>query len=593
MMKNSNHISPVFKRLHVSLARPLKWTTALIGLFVLFGLFTEQLKAQTIPMDDIREEQIRIQQLLTGSAYSSLTNRPLWQGVYEKTLNQPGYDFGLWTTKLSTEPFGDGNDFPFRFGVYEPTFRITTNSMVPYGDNNEAAWYGRGVNSEFTGGFWVSSDFITVTFRPQFVTHQNRDFETPRFIPVDEDENIIYAAEGIGGIIDNPFRFGSDPFSTFSPGYSSFRLHYKHIEAGYSTEPMGWGGNVNYPLLLSNNAPGMRHFFLGTRAPLRVPYVGSFEFSYIGAFPEDSEYFVWNEDEEQRDRFMNGINITYSPAFATNFHLGFARAVHTYIEPGGLKPEDFGLIFDPFFLEDFTETRGPLHLLKPRNHLNSIYARWIWPQAHFELYGEFYREDFAWDLRDLLMEPRHNSGYAFGFQKLVFAPFANFYKVNLEFTNMTPSFLQEVRAQNYYYTHKEIRQGHTHQGQVLGAGIGPGSNSQFLRVDAYKDWGRYGLFIRRLADNSHFHFQYDRSLQRSGLHKYRFGDYWRNRTDLTIGAKALVRYKNFHLESELSWTKLYNYGRFDYGTFNGLNISNFDPYDITNVQFQVSVSYLF
>ncbi len=52
-------------------------------------------------------------------------------------------------------------------------------------------------------------------------------------------------------------------------------------------------------------------------------------------------------------------------------------------------------------------------------------------------------------------------------------------------------------------------------------------------------------------------------------------------------------YKQIYVSGELSWTKLFNYGRFDYGRFGGLNIANFEPYDITNVQFQVSVSYFF
>src|SRR5690625_5072133 len=74
------------------------------------------------------------------------------------------------------------------------------------------------------------------------------------------------------------------------------------------------------------------------------------------------------------------------------------------------------------------------------------------------------------------MEPRHNSGYALGVIKLVEAPLADFYKLHVEFTNMTPGFIQEVRPQNYYYTNEEIRQGHTNRGHLLGAAIGPGSN---------------------------------------------------------------------------------------------------------------------
>jgi hypothetical protein len=546
--------------------------------------------SQTIPIDHLKEEQIRIQQLRHGSLYSSFTNRPVWNGVYDRYMDL-STESGLWGRKLDALEYDIG--FSFKVGVYEPSLKITANSDLPYGENNEAAWYGRGLNTEFKGGVWITSEYLTITFRPQFVSQANMDFEEPRFIPTDQDGNFLYVAEAIGNIIDRPFRFGSESFNTMSIGYTSVRLHYKMAEAGVSNEPLWWGPMSRYPLLLSNNAPGMRHFFAGTRSPLRIPYIGKLELKWLGAFPEDSDYFIYQPEEERKDRFMTGINISYSPAFAHNLHFGFSRVVHTYLEDGRLTGEDFGMIMDPFLLKNFLDTRGPLDNLKPRNHLNSIYARWIWPESRIELFGEFYREDFAYDSRDLLMEPQHNSGYAFGLQKLFDAPLANFYKAHIEFTNMTPSYLQEVRPQNYFYTHPLIRQGHTHRGQVLGAAIGPGSNSQFFSLDAYGDKGRLGIFVRRLADNSHFHYQFDRSLNRPEEFRQGFGDYWRNRTDLTIGGRGLFFYQQFLISGELSWTKLLNYGRFDYGRFGGLNIANFEPYDKTNVQFQVSVSYFF
>ncbi|TVQ64754.1 MAG: hypothetical protein EA360_11580, partial [Balneolaceae bacterium] len=173
------------------------------------------------------------------------------------------------------------------------------------------------------------------------------------------------------------------------------------------------------------------------------------------------------------------------------------------------------------------------------------------------------------------------------------APGAHFYRVNLEFTNLTPSFIQEVRPQNYFYAHPVIREGHTNRGQLLGAAIGPGSNSQFLSIDSYQEWGRFGFFGRRLADNNHFHFLFDRSLNRSEVFRQGYGDYWRHRTDLTLGVRALYSNSSFVLTSELSWTKLFNYGRFDYGRFGGLNIANFEPYDRTNIHVAIGLKYLF
>lgn len=563
------------------------------SVFVLLILLIScsQLTAQRVVINDLKEEQIRIHQLLYGSQFTSLANRPLWQQVYDDYLNLSDQDYGMWTKSQSANVFTLGSLDMFRGGLYDVQSRFTFNTTVPYGDNNEAAWYGKGLNSELFFGGWISSDYLTISFRPQLVYQQNIQFEHPRFVFRNEDGNLQYSTEAIGNIIDTPFQFGPDPFSTLSLGYTSIRAHYKAFEAGYSTEPLSWGANVQYPLLFSNNAPGMQHFFLGTRKPVRIPYVGHVEFSYIGAFPEDSEYFEIEEDQPDNRRFINGINLVYSPSFISNFHVGFARAVQKYLEFDTLKSSDLGLVLDPFFQEEFIRTRGKLSSVEPRNHLNLIFARWIWDESHFEIYGEFYREDFAWDARDLFMEPHHNSGYSFGFSKLLFAPYAHFYRVNLEFVNMTPSQLQEVRPQFYYYSHPVIRQGHTNRGQILGAAIGPGSNTQYLSIDAYKDWGRYGIYFQRLADNNQFHFNYDRSLNRPEIFRRGFGDYWRNRTDLTIGTRGVIESQHFILSADIAWTKLFNYGRFDYNTFGGANVANFIRNDRTNLSVQFSISY--
>lgn len=550
------------------------------------------MKGQTLPVDDFRIEQMRLQILLGSYNGFSFESMPIWFSRYEEVMKNSSDGYGIWSEINPLTKLYQDERF-FHVGLYEPHIRLTSNSSLPYGENNEGAWYGRGFHSELFAGLWISSDYVTLTFRPQWVYHQNLPFEYPRFISYGENGDPLYQSEAIGEYIDAPFRFGSPAFTSWSTGYSSIRFHYKSLETGFGTDPMRWGSMPKYPLLLSNNAPGMPHFFLATRSPLRIPYAGKLSATLIGSFPENSDYFETN-DTEIASRFMNGINLSFTPSIASNFTLGFARILQVYLENDRFQFSDLGIILDPFYLENFIRARGPLDQNRTRQQMNLIYFRWLWPENNFELFGEFYREDFAWDSRDLMMQPRHNSGYAFGFNKLFFAPLANVYKVAFELTNLTPSYLQEVRPQNYFYAHPVIRQGHTHRGQLLGAAIGPGSNSQSLDIISYQNWGRFGLFFRRLADNNHFHYQYDRSLNRPEIFRGGFGDYWRNRTDMTIGTRFLYKTQNSLLiQGEFSWTKLFNYGRYDYGRFGGLNISNFTPYDSTNLQFQLGFTYQF
>ena len=144
-----------------------------------------------------------------------------------------------------------------RAGIYEPVLTNTYNTALPYNRNNGSAWYGKGLSTEFQGGVYLTSDYLTITFRPHITYTQNRDFPKPRFIPTDSEGNPKYRA--IFGNIDMPYRFGPDAYTDFDMGLSSARIHYKSMEAGISTEPLWWGPGIQNALLLSNNAAVLLH----------------------------------------------------------------------------------------------------------------------------------------------------------------------------------------------------------------------------------------------------------------------------------------------------------------------------------------------
>src|SRR5699024_5581615 len=151
-----------------------------------------------------------------------------------------------------------------------------------------AAWYGRGLNTEFKFGFYITSKYATITFRPDFIYTQNKYFKPPRYTPHYPNGDIRWANPGklpqyrLANLIDLPFRFGPDYYTTFNLGLSSFRIHYKQIEAGFSTENLWWGPGVQYALAMSNNAAGLPHVFIGTRSPVSLPLnIGDIEFRWI------------------------------------------------------------------------------------------------------------------------------------------------------------------------------------------------------------------------------------------------------------------------------------------------------------------------
>lgn len=534
-------------------------------------------------MGDLREEQLRLQQLLSDSLYTSYVNRPVWNHIYDSYMDDAAGRDGWWNRKLTQmeEPV----DESFKVGLFEPVLQSTFNSRLPFGENNAAAWYGRGITTDIQGGAYITSDYLTLTLRPQIVFQQNMDFENPRFLFTDREGNLQYLAEGIGTRVDNPYRFGPDPFWTSHPGQSSVRVHYKNLETGFSTEPLWWGGAVHYPLMMSNNAPGVPHLFIGSRGPIHIPWVGKFEFRWMGGWPEDSPYFDAPE-QFSHQRFLNSANLSWSPHLFPGLYIGLSRTFLMHI-PEGLSWGDVGKIFE---LGRTSSTPDDETFV---DQSASIYFRWLFPKAHAEIYGEFFREDHSFDFRDFLMQPHHNSAFSFGFQKLFYTtltPNIDFVKVNLEVTSLNPSRLDEIRWQTYFYTHSRIRQGQTNEGQILGAAIGPGSSSIYLGVDGYKGDFKGGLFIQRWVDNDHFHYRWnlDRADRPWGQ-----GDKWHHRVNLNLGANFLWGPGPYYLQGKMTWTKAYNYGRTQYGNIEGLDWDNRIFDDAYNLQIQLGVRYVF
>jgi hypothetical protein len=553
-------------------------------LYAAFTLFTaERMTAQIIEVGSLQDEQIKINSLLADTVNFPLIDRPVSTDRYRSIISQSDNYTGWWNRDLSAQALYSNQGF--NVGLLPIFIQQTYNSRIPHGENNGAAWYGRGSNMEFKGGFFATSRYLSVNISPHIIYQENLNFLRPRFIPRDADGNIRYVAEGIGTALDAPFRFGPDTYTTIDPGNSSIRLHYKKLETGISTEPLWWGSAVRYPLLFSNNAPGIPHFFLSNHEPFSIPYFGDVKAKWIFGYPNDSDYF--DGPGQNETRFTTALNVAYSPIFWKNLTIGAIRVIHLY-EEGGFSLSNALLSLDPTSLSSsFNQsTQG----VQDKNQAASFYAHIQLPGTNAEIYGEFFREDHSYDIRDFVNQPHHNSAYTFGFQKISFLPGIDFLKTNVEITNLTTTQLEQVRPQAYYYTHGRVRQGHTNGGQILGAAIGPGSNSQFLSIDAYKGDYKFGIFAQRLVDNENFHFaQGSRSITPSED----FGDFFRHRVDLNFGLNFLYGPGPFYINGRFTWTKAYNYGRFNYGEFGGINITNYERDDLINIQFQLGLTYIF
>ncbi|MCC5913739.1 MAG: hypothetical protein JJU46_05125 [Balneolaceae bacterium] len=543
---------------------------------------TELSYAQSIPAGSVEDEQLRLR-ILTGEIKSVTTvNRPFSRYTYEKELQGvPGNEYAWWNRDLSGQTFE--LPFGFRAGVHPSLLQTTTNTRFPLSENNAAAWYGKGHNVEFTGGLYLTSRFLTIDFHPHLVYQQNRDYLIPRNLRRTSSGDPRYTSL-VGTRMDAPYRFGNEPFSTLDLGHSSIRLHYRSVEAGVSNDPQTWGPARHYPLTMSHNAPGFRHAFIGTRERFRIPKFGDIQFRWMVGYPQESDYY--DHSNSGRTRFTNALNLSYSPGFLRNLTIGLIRVYHMY-EEDGFDWNNVTVMFDPFEQRELRDAQGRREERQQRNQTASVYFEWLLPEASARIYGEFYRGDHSWDLRDFINQPHHNGGWSLGFEKGMNISGLDMLLINTEIATLTMSQLQQVRHQAYFYGHSEITHGHTNRGQILGAAIGPGSNTQLLAIDAYRSNWKWGLLVQRLIENDNYHF---RTTTRG---PGQFGDYFRHRANLNLGGEVQYRTGPVMLHYRVLWTKAYNYGRFDAGNVSGITISNYERNDLTNLQVQFGVRYAF
>jgi hypothetical protein len=359
------------------------------------------------------------------------------------------------------------------------------NSQYRRHRNNGAFRGGVGASASVTGGAEFSWRGLNVALSPRVIHDANREFPT---IPVDMTGGSPYRHPYHFGI-DLPQRFGTEGGIRFDPGQSYIRYGTRHFELGVSTENVWLGGMQVQPIMLSAAAPGFPHAFAGIVEPLDV-WLGTLGMHAIWGRVTESEHFDQNPDNDHR--LFAAAVIEFSPRWIPGLHVGIARVYHEIIPPEGLSAGYWlTSVWDTGITFQSGGNRGE------GNAIGALLARWVFPSAGFEAYAEWSREDTPLNVRDLIEEPDWTQAYALGFQQLVTTKHARlrWYGELIHLGEAAP-----VRAGKgffSYYTHSAAIQGHTHDGQLLGAPAGPGSDAQILGLDGFHRWGMSGLWLER------------------------------------------------------------------------------------------------
>lgn len=472
-----------------------------------FLFFFVDLKAQTLPVGTpVFEDYYRRMQLI-GSVDSNLsfTVRPLFNTAPAEAAFSFSSDTTLTKDKwvpASPITFANGKGV---FRLLPITWQQQYNTNSPYGWNDGAMIPARGYQTMISGGFYFKLGPLRIQLRPEYVYAANKPFmgyaDTPR--PDDDLYRIYYYYNNI----DQPERFGNGTYKKAFLGQSSVRLTFDPISLGLSNENIWWGPGINNALILSNNAPGFKHLTFNSVRPIKT-FMGHFEFQAIAGQLDSTSYpplsktslasgYVLAIPKRNDGRYFTGFNFNYHPKWIPGLTLGLTRTFNAY--RSDVKSfSDYVPFFFPYQKKN-TNDGDPII----RDQYTSAYARWLLKKAQAEIYFEYGLNDNSNDYRDFIGSPDHSRAYIFGFRKMMALNHRpnQYILIGVEVTQLSQTVDRLTRDSGTWYTHGGVRQGHTNQGQVLGAGTGPGGNLQHVDLSWVSGLKKLGVSFERYEQN--------------------------------------------------------------------------------------------
>lgn len=559
--------------------------------FIVFNAAALSSIAQTLPVGTpLLEDYYRREQLL-GRLDSSLSFsiRPLtYQALQRENIFNPDSSLSGGSGLIYT------NDGRGALQLMPAQWRHQLTSTFPYSRNDGAMIPNVGYQTLLSAGVNFRYRFFSIQLNPEVVLAQNASYDGYNGL-VRESWRRWYSM--IGNRMDKPERFGTGWYSKILPGQSSVRLNFHPISFGLSTENLWWGPGMHNSLLMTNTAPGFAHLTLNTTRPIRTP-VGSFEGQLVGGRLEASGYPPTPQgNPDHYDGFyrpkpddwcyLSGIALTYQPKWVTGLSLGITRAFTVYSESLGNKLGDYLPFFESGLKNtienpDSSGTTSEMER-QGRDQLASVFVRWVIPKEGAEVYFEYGRNDHPWDMRDLFVQLEHSRSYVLGFRKLTpirWFDHDDLLQVQVEIMQSEGPKDVPLRPGGPWYGHSQIRHGYTHLGQLIGAGIDPGSNTQTLNVSWIRDMKQLGVQVERYVHNNDFFYSHN-------------GDIRRNWVDLSLALYGEWNYKRFLARSHMQFIKAYNYQYELEERYEAQNFWMFKKQDKGNFQFQVDLMYRF
>ena len=243
-------------------------------------------------------------------------------------------------------------------------------------------------------------------------------------------------------------------------------------------------------------------------------------------------------------RMFQGFNINYTPKWFKNLTVGVAQSFVQYTnQVAGIMQ------FIP--IKNIVH-RLPNDLPNKPIILTAFNFNYQVPAANARFYGEFGWNLNQTTLRNFILQPDKGIGSVLGFSKIFPTTKQHYWEFLAEMTNLQ----LQTRAEQFssgappsWYLGADVVQGYTHNGQILGAGIGPGATSQTIELNWRSAKNRIGLSAeRRLHNNDFYVFSFTNS-----------GDFRRWYVDFATTLKIDWTFGRWDLSPRLTYIQTNNY----------------------------------
>jgi len=377
--------------------------------------------------------------------------------------------------------------------VLDSYSKLSINSGYSRSYNDGPIWKGKGFTWEGHIGFSGQHGKLSYTILPAIFLSQNNDFDlAPNLNSSINSFNYQFTNQ-----IDWVQRYGNDYLINFHPGQSEIRLDLGKFVTSISTQNYSLGPSIFNPILISRQAGGFPHIRFGLN-PVELS-IGRVEVNLLYGLLSESDYY--DDVDENDNRYFNSISFAYNPSFLKEVTLGLNKVL--YKQTRYFEGVD---ILSPLFIVDDGVVEGDT--LSPNDtfdQMASITMEWYLKESDFKIYAEYAVNDFSGILSgQFFIEPNHARGYTIGLEKRIKTSNKKDVIIQYEHTNLSRNTSFLYRPEPQFYAHGVNRQGYTHNGQIVGSGIGPGGNTDNLAIHIENSKNSYGILVQRIESNKDY-----------------------------------------------------------------------------------------